>query len=131
MTGEFPDFEDYSRTRTFEWDQSVAEALVGRTVVIGFTVFTSDEQFLRQEQFIGTVTHVDRSKGIAVWLRGTDPPEYKILPPAPYCFVPAQPGTYRMRSTGESIENPDLLSDSWRVNEPPERGGDTSPEPRH
>lgn len=117
MSGGAPDFEDYSLTRTNEWNQSLAESLVGKTVVIGLTVCTPAGQFIRQEQFIGTIMHADRERGIAVWLRGSDPPEYKVLPPAPYCFIPADPGTYRMKTTGETITDPDFVS-TWSVNEP-------------
>jgi hypothetical protein len=43
------------------------------------------------------------------------------LPPDLNSLIPARPGTYRMRSTGEVIDDPDYLS-TWTINVPPPGG---------
>jgi hypothetical protein len=112
------EFNDPSIERMGEWDESLAQSLIGKTVLIGITVVEHDGTLVEQFQLFGTITHVDQKNGIAVWLKGTNPPDWHILPPAPFCVVPAERGVYRLRSTGEEIENPDYVS-TWTSTRPP------------
>jgi hypothetical protein len=58
---------------------------------------------------------VDQDDGIEI---DVGEPELFTLPPNPEHFHDARPGVYRLRSTGETVENPDLTT-VWTIKEPP------------
>lgn len=117
MKYEPQDFYDPATERTFEWNEELACSLVGKTVIIGITENDQTGAFVRKYQIYGTIALVDGERGISVAIDGTDPTEYCVLPPAPFCFVPAERGTYRLRSSGKVIENPDYVS-TWTATLP-------------
>jgi hypothetical protein len=96
----------------FEYHEEEARALVGKLVVVGVTHRTASGVTTARRQFAGVVEHVSR-RGIALRLTTSGPDDPTMwLPPAPRCFEPAAPGTYRLRSTGETIEDPDFTT-TW------------------
>jgi hypothetical protein len=100
-----------------EFDAEVAASLIGKYVLIGVTFKDKLGNLKRKEQFHGIVAAVDPRRGISVSLRGEGSGKTKTLPPATAPFAPAPSGTYRLRSTGESIVNPDFTA-LWVVSEP-------------
>jgi hypothetical protein len=98
-----------------EFDEELALRLVGKYVLIGLTVLEHDETFVEKRQLHGDVVRADRD-GIVVQLRGTD--ETYSLPPDPSQFGEAEPGEYRLRSTGEIVIDPDYIT-TWTVTKPP------------
>ena len=90
-----------------------SEIFVGKTFLVGITDYDADGGAVSQTQFFGRVEAV-YSNGIL--LRLPDGSAY-MLPPDLSSTKPAPPGTYRLRSTGEEIENPDYLS-VWNRTEP-------------
>lgn len=80
---------------------------IGKHLLAGITFLDHDENITQQIQVHGTITRID-DKGIFVQSNG----EEFSLPPDPDSLKPAQPGSYRLRSTGEVVENPDLIT-SW------------------
>lgn len=94
-----------------EWSDDLAAKLLGAVVLVGITRRgNSGETF---EQFYGTVERAD-PQGIDLALGGSRSGGNFILPPDPRAFFPAQPGSYRLRSTGEIVENPDFTT-TWTV----------------
>lgn len=87
-------------------------AYVGKRLLVGITYESHDGQFIRQEQFHGTIVSA-HEKGIV--LRRADTAEEVDLPPE---LKEAPPGTYRLRSTGEAVIDPDYLA-AWAVKAPP------------
>ncbi len=109
-----------ARPNEFEWDQAIADELIGSTVLIGLTyVKQSDPSVSRQYQMFGTIESADREKGITVRLIHPWKGQAYTIPPAPRTLTPAEPGDYRLRSTGETIVDPDYLT-SWTIDAPPE-----------
>jgi hypothetical protein len=94
-----------------EWDKDFAEKLVGAVVLVGITRIAASGE--TQEQFYGTVERAD-AEGIEIHLAGSRSGETFFLPPDPRAFFPAEPGSYRLRETGEVIENPDYTS-TWTI----------------
>lgn len=82
------------------------EELLGKTVLVGITDYDPAGNPVSQTQFFGRVEKVN---GEGFWVRKQDGSDF-WLPPDLSSTQPAPPGVYRLRSTGEVIENPDFLS---------------------
>jgi hypothetical protein len=101
-----------------QWDQEEADGMVGQLVLAGITYMAADGKTVTSHvQCWGRIISA-KPEGIAIvcegkmWLGET-----MTLPPHLSAFHAAQPGEYRLRSTGEIIENPDLTT-TWSVTEP-------------
>ena len=101
MTAERPPF----------WSEK-AQRLVGKHVLIGKTYVDERGEPVELVQLHGVVESADESSGIA--LRRSDNQELERLPPDLRPFVPAEPGEYRLRSTGEVVVDPDFLA-TWTI----------------
>ena len=98
-----------------EWSAEAAADLVGKRVLIGMTIVQGDEHY--QEQMFGTITQAESERGFRVALEGARTGEDYWLPPDVQNFFPADPGEYRLRSTGEVVVDPDLTS-TWTLHGP-------------
>ena len=87
--------------------------LVGKRVLIGISRVSHDQQLIDQQQYVGTFRSMDQVIHITL----KDGEDF-TLPPDLTVFQRARPGTYRLRSTGEEVKNPDFLA-SWTVVAPP------------
>ena len=94
-----------------------AESLVGKRVLVGLTFVNEHDEALEQAQYHGVIESADERDGFAV--RRADTGELEWLPPDLRAFETAAPGEYRLRSTGEVVVDPDLLS-TWTI----ERSGE-------
>lgn len=85
---------------------------VGKRILVGVTYVDDKDQPLRPAQFVGTVRELipGNPGNIAIEWDGYG----KTYLPA--MVVDAQPGTYKLKSTGQEIVNPDLLA-TWRYSE--------------
>lgn len=99
------------------WDEEFAESLRGTSVLIGITYLNADGSLDEQIQMHGRVAIVDAQRGIAIALEGKRAGQTYWLPPALTGFNPAQPGEYRLRSTGEVVTDPEFIS-NWTINRP-------------
>lgn len=84
------------------------ESIVGKVMLVGYTRCLPDGSVLDRFQRWGKVISAD---GRCIALEATDGQIF-TLPPDLRSVQEAPPGTYRLHSTGEVIENPDLLS-TW------------------
>jgi hypothetical protein len=102
------------------WSDEIADIIVGRYVVINISYLDAEWRTLKsQAQYHGRIVKASPSDGIVVECEGLWSGRTMRLPPV-LNFLPAEPGTYKLDSTGEEIEDPDLTS-SWSIVEE-ERG---------
>lgn len=91
---------------------------IGKHLLAGITYLDHGENVIQQVQVHGTITRIDER---GIFFVQPDGEEFS-LPPDLSSLRPAPPGSYRLRSTGEVVENPDLLS-SWTRKAPvPQKG---------
>src|SRR3712207_3168426 len=89
--------------------------LQGKHVLVGLTFEDQDGHLIEQFQTHGIVIAASKRGGIVLEKR--DGTGIFTLPPNLDTFIPARPGEYRLRSTGEVVVDPDLLT-SWTVTSP-------------
>lgn len=100
-----------------DWDD-VEAAWIGKSVLIGLTWLHPDGSLDSQEQMFGRITSASRDQGFLIALEGERTGETRSLPPDLRSFRVAPPGDYRLRSTGEVVVDPDLLT-NWTGSRPP------------
>lgn len=101
-----------------QWDDERAESLVGKRVLVGITNLEADgETVIDQVQYSGVITSADPKNGFRIECSGTLAGSAKFLPPDLRSFRDAPPGEYTLRSTGEVVVNPDVIS-TWDVISP-------------
>lgn len=83
-----------------------SDSILGKTILVGITDYDGVGNAVSQTQFCEKIEAVYQN---GILLRLPDGSAY-MLPPDLSSTKPAPPGSYRLRSTGEVIENPDYLS---------------------
>jgi len=101
------------------FDISLAESMIGKHVLIGISYMDEHDNVTDLEQLHGIIRSAEESKGINIELLGDRLGEKYSLPPDLGVFRDANPGEYRLKSTGEVVVNPDLLC-TWQVYTPPD-----------
>jgi len=96
-------------------------AHIGKHLLFGITYLDAEGNVTSTRQGHGTIISV--APVLTVRLHGTG--EEFTLPPD---VREAEPGEYRLRSTGEMIVNPDLIA-TWTVQAPPSGGHDDAARP--
>ena len=86
------------------------DELIGKLLLVGITYYTSNNEYIEQKQFYGTVTEANES---FVCIKQQDGTEF-TLPADLSSTKRARPGEYKLRSTGEIVTNPDFLS-TWNL----------------
>ena len=89
---------------------------IGKRLLVGITYETQEGDFIRQDQFHGLI--VEAGHG-GVVIERADTGERVSLPPQ---LQQAEPGEYRLRSTGEIVIDPDYFA-RWTWKEPPDKKG--------
>lgn len=102
-------------TRKGQWDEAVAARLPGKTVLVGMTHMLPDGSQWH-EQFYGVIASAVMGRGILLDLQGSRAGKQHMLPSATTALVPAQPGVYTLKATGEQVVDPDYLS-TWTMHE--------------
>ncbi|MCC6682186.1 MAG: hypothetical protein IT445_14895 [Phycisphaeraceae bacterium] len=87
------------------------DRFIGKSLLVGITYLDSDGEFIRQEQFWGPIAEAHKNHIVMV---RNDTGEAVSLPPE---VEEADPGEYRLRSTGEVVVDPDYLA-KWEKQEP-------------
>ena len=93
----------------------MANRLVGTLVLVGMTYEKPDGT--RLEQFYGRVVAAKEGQGVTLHLEGSRSGETFRLPWHLGAFFPAKPGSYRLKDTGEVVEDPDYTT-TWTVKSP-------------
>jgi hypothetical protein len=99
-----------------EFNESEAASLIGLYTLVGLTYLDSDGNETGRVQMHGIVESAS-TEGISIALKGTNDGTSWNMPPFLGAFRKANPGSYSLRSTGETIENPDLLC-TWAIHSP-------------
>ena len=99
-----------------DYDETRARSLVGRSVLIGLTYIDDNGEVTGQRQLHGRIIGAHEINGFEIELAGERAGEKFSLPPDTRAFIDADPGEYRLRSTGEVVVNPDLIS-TWTITE--------------
>ena len=100
-----------------EWDDDWAKGLLGQYALAGITMMEADHQTVRSNgQYHGRIVEVNRS-GVKIACEGHWHGKTVTVPADQRAFEPAGPGRYRLKSTGEEIEDPDILT-SWTIYSP-------------
>lgn len=94
------------------WDIAVGKSYIGKYILIGITYLDADGNETGKQQLHGIVESASEEDGIAIKLKGVHEGETWIMPPDQRAISKARSRTYRLRTSGEVIENPDLLS-TW------------------
>jgi hypothetical protein len=93
---------------------------VGKRLLVGITYEDRKGALIRQEQFHGLIVEASK-QGVVIECNDTG--ERKSLPPQ---LMEAPPGTYRLRSTGEVVTDPDYVT-KWIVAESDAQGDGEPP----
>lgn len=93
-------------------NRSLADYYTGKHILVGLTYKNGDGSIREKIQFDGHVVRITETDGILIYRRDTRT-EF-ALPPDLSSIRPAAPGEYRLRSTGEVVKDPDLLT-SWTI----------------
>lgn len=102
------------------FDQDLAAEYIGKYILIGITNVDASGEIYNRQEMHGVITSIS-SKGVEVDLKGLCEGQSWKMPPALNCIQKADPGVYNLKSTGESVEDPDLLI-TWTITTPPEPG---------
>ena len=78
---------------------------IGKTVLVGISVFSSDNELLDRYQYFGEIISIDDVISIK-----TDDGDVCTLPPDLKSLEKAPKGIYTLKSNGKQIENPDFIS---------------------
>ena len=108
------------------FDHHLAQEIVGKHVLVGYTYVDASGKVTEQKQFHGIVTSLDPRGGFRLEdAQG----QSHWLPPDTRAFTRARPGEYRLRSTGEVVEDPDFTC-TWTINfkDPDRSNGSESPD---
>ena len=99
-----------------ELDETKADEYIGKTVLVGIYHLDHNEKLLEKKEWHGVIETFSSTKGIIVKLHNSN--ETFTLPPDIRGIRKADPGTYRLKLTGEEVENPYYLAE-WDVVKPP------------
>jgi hypothetical protein len=97
-----------------EWDDEWAKWLQGQYTLIGITLYEPDGTTLRSvSQYHGRIIEV-KQDGVLIACEGVWEGQTVNVPPDQRAFTPAKPGRYTLKSTGEMIDDPDVLT-TWAI----------------
>jgi hypothetical protein len=94
------------------WDEGFAGAMLGKTLLAGLTYLEPEGD--RLVQVYGEVVTLDARRGIELRLSGKRSGDCFWLPPDLRAVSAATPGSYRLKVTGEVVENPDFTA-LWTI----------------
>ena len=96
------------------WDDDLAASILGKTILIGLTRVKADGTST-DDQLFGEIVSASPG-GILVSLGGERAGQEWNMPPTLNGIRVADPGTYRLRATGEEVVDPDFTV-VWTIND--------------
>ena len=101
-----------------QWDEKKALSLIGKYALVGITELEADEEtIIRRQEFHGVIVSADKEHGFSIRCGGEFNGQIKWLPPSTDAFFEADPGEYRIKSSGEIVSGPDVTA-IWTVTKP-------------
>ena len=89
------------------FDEKLAEEMIGKYVLVGVNKLNSDEQVISVEQIHGKILRASSEDGLIILQ--SDGSEFG-LPPLLECYQEAVEGVYSLKSSNEKITNPDYVA---------------------
>ena len=86
------------------------ESIIGKTIIVGITYIGKEENVIKMSQYVGKIIEADENQGIVIEEKNSK--EILAIPPQLSSIEIAKPGEYKLKSTGEIVVDPDLLS-TW------------------
>ena len=83
-------------------------AYIGKQVMVGVALVDHKGSLVKRVQAHGVIKAIENDAGIVLSL--SDPAKPFLLPPVLASLRTVPPGTYRERSTGEVVSNPDYAT---------------------
>jgi hypothetical protein len=99
------------------FDQELANSYRGKYILVGVTYLDPSGNVSSQVQVHGVIESASARDGIQIALRGVCEGQLWTMPPALDAIHPATRGRYTLRTTGETVDDPDLLA-TWDVYPP-------------
>ncbi|MER2253358.1 hypothetical protein ABS772_25880 [Methylorubrum podarium] len=91
-----------------DWDQDLADDLIGSSLLVGLTYVDSEGVLLSREQVFGIVETVDAQAGIVI--RTRDEGEPFTVAPLLEAIEVGEPGLYQLADQDRIVENPDFTA---------------------
>ena len=107
------------------FDEQRAASLVGKYILVGLTHVDHLGNETGRWQMHGVIETAS-PRGVGVSLRGVYEGQPCVLPPDLTGIYPANPGTYRLKSTGETVVDPDYVASLTRTAPAPSSGAEDS-----
>lgn len=95
-------------------DLNDPHTLLGRTILVGLTYLNEQGAVDRQVQYFGRIESIRSDEWMNIERDGVSVVK---VPCDPKAMQIAAKGTYRLRSTGEEIVDPEILS-TWTISPP-------------
>ena len=89
------------------------EKLIGKIILVGMTFYNKNDEFVKQTQNWGEIVAVSEN---TIFIKQKNGGEFSIPYDEPAIEI-ANPGEYKLHSTGEIVVNPDYIS-TWTVTLP-------------
>ena len=86
------------------------DELIGKTMLVGLTYLNAQEEEAGEMQIHGTVVRVDED---GIIIQQEDGEEFAI-PADMSAIEPAEPGDYKLNTTGEVVVDPDFIA-LWTI----------------
>jgi hypothetical protein len=96
-------------------DETKAGEMIGKVVLVGVSYCNAAGDVLEDKQFFGTVLRINGKEGLVI-SSGVDGSEC-AFPPELDRYTPADPGEYRLKTTGQVVVDPDFTS-MWHLYPP-------------
>lgn len=96
------------------WDEALAKALIGKTLLVGLTFLDDDGEITERQQFFGVVIEADAHDGILLDLLGAHDGDTYALPPQTSNILAAEAGVTSLEG-----DAPDFVV-SWAIHGAPD-----------
>jgi len=88
-------------------DEDPAEAYLGKLLLIGLSILDEDDVLLERFETYGPIVVADAQQ---IVIEKADGSGRYAIPPVYDSLEEAEPGDYRLRSSGETVSNPDFTA---------------------
>jgi hypothetical protein len=98
-------------TNRLKWEKNMDitfESIIGKYILVGITYLDKEGNIIKMVQFDGDILEANENSSIIIKKRNSE--ELFELPPDLSFIKIADPGDYKLKSTGEIIINPDLIT---------------------
>lgn len=104
-------------TKEAVFNENLAKTYIGKYILVGIIYQDHTGKEVENKQIHGTIKTVSKETGIQIELKGVNEGKIWSMPPDMRSISGAEPGTYTLNTTGEKIEDPDLLC-TWLIRKP-------------